>query len=180
MAKSLVLPAEQVEQIEEVLDELLDKTRAAYVFLSDISGQLIQARGRVGSTDVVALSALTASSVAAMAEMARMIGEKQQFHLLFHEGESRNIYLSQVAQSFILAVVFDAGVQIGLIRLFSRRAVEDLTRLAAEYENVVSHTPGMMEAGFDAAFEGELDRLMAGMEPLDKPCSSTGSCAKSA
>ncbi len=167
MKESMILPVEQADQIERVLDELLGKTRATYVFLSDISGQLIESRGRTGSTDIVALSALTASNMAATTEMARLIGEKQPFHLLFHEGEARNIYLSQVGGSFILTVVFDKSVQIGLVRLFSKRAVEELGKLATDYENHVSQAPGMMEGGFGEAFDNELDRLFSSAGPLD-------------
>jgi len=160
MAKPIVLPTEQVDRIEGILDELRSKTRSAYVFLADISGQLIHAQGRYGSTDIVALAALTASNMAATAAMAHQMGEKSQFRLLFHEGDERNIYLSQVGESFLLAVIFDSNVQIGLVRLFSKRAVEELTRLAAEYENIVSHSPAMMESGFEIELDQALDQLM--------------------
>jgi predicted regulator of Ras-like GTPase activity (Roadblock/LC7/MglB family) len=159
MPKPLALPAEQVNQIESILDELRAKTRSAFVFLADISGQLINVRGRVGGADIVALAALTASNMAATAEMARRMGETNQFRLMFHEGAKRNIYLSQVGSSFLLAVVFEVEVQIGLVRLFSKRAVEELEKLSAQYENLVSQTPSLMEAGFDAAFDDALDNL---------------------
>lgn len=160
MAKPIILPEAQAERIENILDELRAKTRATYVFLADISGQLIDARGSTGSTDIIALAALTASNMAAMAEMARKIGEKEQFHLMFHEGQKRNIYLSQAGKSFLLAVVFEVTVQIGLVRLFSKRAVEELQALAAEYEDVVSQTPAMMESGFSSALDAAIDALM--------------------
>lgn len=160
MARPIILPAQHVEQIENILDELRAKTRASYVFLADISGQLINARGVTKSTDLAALAALTASNMAATAEMARRIGEQEQFRLMFHEGAGNNIYLSQVGRSFLLAVVFATEVQIGLVRLFSKRAVEELEKLAAAYENVVEQTPAMMEAGFGSALDDALDALL--------------------
>ncbi len=165
MPKPIVLPAEQVDQIEKILDELRGKTRSAFVFLADISGQLISVRGRLGDSDTVALAALTASNMAATAEMARRMGEKNQFRLMFHEGETRNIYLSQVGSSFLLAVIFEVQVQIGLVRLFSKRAVDELEKLTAQYENVVTNTPSMMEAGFDSAFDDALDNLFKNDNP---------------
>ncbi|MBM3127742.1 MAG: roadblock/LC7 domain-containing protein [Chloroflexi bacterium] len=160
MPKPVILSEQYTEKIEGILDELRAKTRASYVFLADISGQLINARGATQSTDIAALAALTASNMAATAEMARRIGEQAQFRLMFHEGAGSNIYLSQVGHSFLLAVVFAAEVQIGLVRLFSKRAVEELEKLAAEYENVVEQTPSMMEAGFGGAFDDALDALL--------------------
>lgn len=162
MANNFILPEQQMVRIQKILDELQGKTKATYVFLADISGQLIQVRGRAGATDTVALAALTASNMAATTEMARRIGEKNGFRLLFHEGEHENIYLSHVGASFMLAVVFSSDVQIGLVRLFSKRAVEELAALATEYENVVSSLPSVMEADFSAALDEELDRLLPG------------------
>jgi len=162
MPKSIILPTEQVDQIEKILDELRNKTRSAFVFLADISGQLINVRGRTGDADTTALAALTASNMAATAEIARRLGEKSQFRLMFHEGERRNIYLSQVGSSFLLVVVFEVEVQIGLVRLFSKRAVDELEKLAARYEELVSNTPSMMEAGFDTAFDSALDDVFNG------------------
>jgi predicted regulator of Ras-like GTPase activity (Roadblock/LC7/MglB family) len=160
MPKPVILPEKYAEQIESILDELRAKTRASYVFLADISGQLINARGAIKSNDAAALAALTASNMAATAEMARRIGEQEQFRLMFHEGAGNNIYLSQVGRSFLLAVVFTTEVQIGLVRLFSKRAVEELEKLAADYENVVEQTPSMMEVGFGSAFDDALDALL--------------------
>ncbi len=162
MARSLVLPTKQADRIEKILDELQAKTNSTYVFLADISGQLISARGRTGSTNIVALAALTASNMSATAEMARQVGENNQFRLLFHEGEHTNIYLSYVGNSFLLAVVFSVGVQIGLVRLFSKRAVDALTDLAAEFEAGMRDTPSVMEAGFGTALDDALGRLMPG------------------
>ena len=151
-----------MDRIEKTMDELRGKTRATYVFLADISGQLINARGSAGNTDLVLLAALTASNMAATAEMARRMGETEQFRLMFHEGEKRNIYLSQVGKSFLLAVVFDAEVQIGLVRLFSKRAVEELEKLTTDYEEIVTKTESMMEAGFGNALDSALDELLPG------------------
>lgn len=161
MPKSIVIPAEQMDQIEKILDELRSKTRSAFVFLADISGQLITLRGRAGDADASALAALTASNMAATAEIARRLGEKSQFRLMFHEGEQRNIYLAQVGASFLLVVIFEVQVQIGLVRLFSKRAVDELDKLAARYEDLVSQTPSMMEAGFDTAFDDALDDVFS-------------------
>lgn len=160
MAKPLVLPEEQVLKIQSILDELQGKCKSDYVFLADVSGQLIQARGRIGSMDIVALAALTASNMAATTEMAKRMGEAKGFRLLFHEGEHENIYLSHVGASFMLAVVFSSDVQIGLVRLFSKRAVEELAALAEAYESTVASGPSIMDADFGAALDQELDRLL--------------------
>ncbi len=160
MSNTSILSEQQVERIDRILDELQQKTRAVYVLLADISGQLIRVRGRTGAIDCVALAALMASNMAATAEMARRIGEKKGFRLLFHEGEQENIYLSHAGQSFLLGVIFDTSVQIGLVRLFSKRAVEELNTFVDEYEAVVGNLPSALEAGFDTALDDALDQAL--------------------
>jgi hypothetical protein len=91
MARPTVLPQTQGERIERILDELCANTRSTYVFLSDISGQLIDARGSTKSADIVSLAALTAGNMAATAEMAMRIGERRPFHMMFHESEKSKI-----------------------------------------------------------------------------------------
>lgn len=160
MGQSFILRGTQADQIQSILDELLMRVRATYVFVADISGQLIMARGRAGSTNIAELAALTASNMAATTEIAHRIGESKGFRLLFHEGEHENIHLSHVGGSFMLAVVFNSEVQIGLVRLFSKRAVDALSSLIGAYEDVVNGTPSVMEGDFGTALEEELDHLM--------------------
>ncbi len=159
MERGILLPEQLIEQIEKILDELQSKTGATYVFLADISGQLIHAQGKTGSTDVIALAALTASNMAATSAMARMIGEPERFRLLFHEGQRENIYLSHIGDSFVLAVVFDAKVQIGLVRIFSKRAVEELTYIEKEFESTQNSSP-LSDMDFGQALDDELGRLL--------------------
>ncbi len=159
MGQSFILPGAQAEQIQSTLDELLMRVRATFVFVADISGQLIMARGRAGSTNIAELAALTASNMAATTEIAHRIGEAKGFRLVFHEGEREDIYLSHVGVSFLLAVVFSSQVQIGLVRLYTKRAVDALSALITDYEDAVSSVPSVMEADFTAALEQELDHL---------------------
>lgn len=162
MGVQRALDNKAIDRIEKVLDELIGKTRATYVLLTDVSGQLVSSRGRTGSTKVVELAALAASNLAATSEMARLIGEERPFHLLFHEGDKSNIYLSQVADSFLLAVVFSTTVQIGLVRLFSKRATDELATLSAAYETSLESLGSAMEEGFAKGLDDELDRLLSG------------------
>jgi len=91
-----------------------------------MSGQLISQRGNTENMNTTVLSALAASDFAATSEMAKLVGEEAKFKLLFHEGEKRNVYLSNVGDNFFLVVVFDVSVTLGLIRIYTKKAIEDL------------------------------------------------------
>ena len=107
----------------------------------------------------VILSALTASNMAATAEIARQIGEENPFKLMFHEGDDQNIYLSNVAGSFLLVVLFSTKVQIGLVRLFTGQAVKNLIPLAAEFENVQKEQGRVVDDEFGQALTTEIESL---------------------
>lgn len=125
-SRQIILTAKQFDEITKVLSELAVKTKASTILLADISGQLITQRGNTDEINTAILSALAASDFAATAEMAKLIGEEAKFKLLFHEGEKRNVYLSNVGDNFFLVVVFDVSVTLGLVRIYTKKAIQNL------------------------------------------------------
>ena len=64
--------------------------------------------------------------------MAKLIGEEAKFKLLFHEGEKRNVYLSNVGDNFFLVVIFDVSVTLGLVRIYTKKAIQNLMTIFEE------------------------------------------------
>ncbi len=125
-SRQIILTAKQFDEITKILTELATKTKASTILLADISGQLITQRGNTDDINTQILSALAASDFAATSEMAKLVGEDAKFKLLFHEGEKRNVYLSNVGDSFFLVVVFDVSVTLGLVRIYTKKAIQNL------------------------------------------------------
>jgi predicted regulator of Ras-like GTPase activity (Roadblock/LC7/MglB family) len=125
-SRQIILTAIQFDEITKILSELASKTKASTILLADISGQLITQRGNTDEINTQILSALAASDFAATAEMAKLVGEDAKFKLLFHEGEKRNVYLSNVGDNFFLVVVFDVSVTLGLVRIYTKKAIQNL------------------------------------------------------
>jgi len=125
-SRQIILTAKQFDEITKVLTELASKTKASTILLADISGQLITQRGNTEDMNTQILSALAASDFAATSEMAKLVGEDAKFKLLFHEGEKRNVYLSNVGDNFFLVVVFDVSVTLGLVRIYTKKAIQNL------------------------------------------------------
>jgi predicted regulator of Ras-like GTPase activity (Roadblock/LC7/MglB family) len=168
MTSGLVLPADLMDEIDRVLAHLQHKTRAGCILLADISGQLISKQGRTQDIDPAILAVLTAGNMAATAEIARQIGERTPFKLLFHEGERQNIYLSSVGDSFLLVVAFDATVQIGLVRLFTRQAVKQLVTLAEEFEALQAQPGEAIDADFGDVLAIEMESAFSDWEELQR------------
>lgn len=131
-SRQVILTAQQFDEITKVLSELAAKTKASTILLADMSGQLITQRGNTDDINTAILSALAASDFAATSEMAKLVGEDAKFKLLFHEGEKRNVYLSNVGDNFFLVVVFDVSVTLGLVRIYTKKAIQNLLKIFEE------------------------------------------------
>lgn len=159
--ETLIPPREPFIKIENCLDRLLHRSRALCVLLADISGQLISEKGNNEGLDTSALAALTASNMAATAEIARQLDEPAPFSYLFHEGQRRHIYISAIGASFLLAIIFDEMTQIGLVRIFARLAVNELLEVASELEPWLEKASAVVDREFRGALAEGLDEAFA-------------------
>ena len=155
-SRQIILTAIQFDEITKVLSELASKTKASTILLADISGQLITQRGNTDDMNTQILSALAASDFAATAEMAKLVGEDAKFKLLFHEGEKRNVYLSNVGDNFFLVVVFDVSVTLGLVRIYTKKAIQSLLNVFETTEPVEDATT-IMDSDFSSMLGDMLD-----------------------
>lgn len=155
-SRQVILNGKQYEAITKVLSELAVKTKASAILFADMSGQLISQRGSTEDMNTTVLSALAASDFAATSEMAKLVGEEAKFKLLFHEGEKRNVYLSNVGDDFFLVVVFDVSVTLGLIRIYTKKAIEDLDKALQDDEEAGS-TGDMIDSDFSTLLGNALD-----------------------
>lgn len=160
MKTGMSLPSEMADEIAQILVHLRRSTEAECVLLADISGQLIDVHSRVQEVDPVLVATLAASDVAAMAELARQIGEESPRGAVLHEGTHKSIYLVNVAGSFILIVVFQAETPVGLVRLMAGRAAERLQELVARYEEQLEWPQILPATNFRTALMDELEKAL--------------------
>ena len=163
MRIGLAMPREIANQIEHILVDLHRRTGAECILLTDVSGQLVSVHGQTQEIDPALVAALAAGDVAAMAELARLIGEGNPHGSFLHEGENRSVYLFNVAGILILIVIFQADIPVGLIRLFVRRAAERLYPLTDEFEELVRHSTQVSNVDFGVTLVKELDRAFEGL-----------------
>lgn len=148
------------QSIYKNLDMLLRSTNANSVFLIDRAGQLITSIGNTLNVDIASFCSLSAADFAATSQLASLIGETE-FSTLFHQGERRNIYISTVGPRVILAVLFDSGSNLGLVRVRVRQVAG---QLAAIFNRIFGKVEAQSKAPYlDEDFareaEDELDKL---------------------
>jgi predicted regulator of Ras-like GTPase activity (Roadblock/LC7/MglB family) len=155
--RQVILNGKQYDGITKILTELATKTKASAILFADMSGQLISQRGNTENMNTTVLSALAASDFAATSEMAKLVGEDAKFKLLFHEGEKRNVYLSNVGDNFFLVVVFDVSVTLGLIRIYTKKAIEDLSGVLDDESGTTGEEENIIDSDFSSLLGDALD-----------------------
>ena len=149
--------------INTILQTLLQASSASSVMLIDKTGQLVSSIGEPPGFDVTSFASLTAADFAANQQLAEMVGESD-FATLVHQGSNESLYLQMIANRVILVVLFDRKTTLGLVRLKSRRAGEDLLSVLnrlfdkLQYRNEETPAPSL-GADFAAEAENEIDSL---------------------
>ncbi len=154
LTPNLVLSVEQAEAIDRCLDKIAESSGAHCIILADVTGQLIAERGQTRSMNTQVLSALAAGELVATHELARLVGERARFKLLLNEGESQNVYLSDVGEQLIVIIVFDNKTPIGLVRLVLKQAVEELMPI------LMQSLPAAAEKIMNKALDGDFAQLL--------------------
>lgn len=143
-----------IKEIDFCLNELLKKTNASCIVLSDIAGQVITTAGSAPKFDPAKVGTLASGVLAATAELARKIDDSDTFNIQCHEGKTNNLCMATSGKSFVLVVVFEVSVAIGLVRLYTRRALKELAQFSHVYEETIeSATASLRETSTDTLLE---------------------------
>ena len=159
MAQQLVMYEEEFNRINAVCDRLTKDANAKVVFLVDKNGQLISAAGQTQNIDTTSLASLTAGNVAAMGGLAKLIGENE-FPNQFHEGSRDSLYMTIVAARVVLVVIFDSRTSLGLVRLRTKKASDELTKI---FETLLkkSDSSGGSNSPFAEISDDDIDNLFS-------------------
>jgi CheY-like chemotaxis protein len=158
----LVLSDERFDTITHCISNLRSEIGAQCIILADIMGQLITQVGVTEGLDVISLISLIGGGFATAFEVARHLQDKGAvFNLNYHEGASYDVYSANVGDSLFLTSIFEKKgrpSRIGLIWLYTRRAIEQLLEITAEAETVEASS--VLEAGFTEALSKSLDYFL--------------------
>jgi len=156
--QSIVLSGEMYKSISEILSELATKTRARTIIFADMNGHPITQRGNAADLNISNMAALAAGDFSATSEIAKIIGEKQQFKFIYHEGEKYNVYLSNVGDNFLLILIFDSQTALGMIRIYTKRAIDALHILLTNAKVDEQQSTQFVDVDFNKYLNEELDK----------------------
>ena len=158
--EQLILSEEVYNKINDVVSNLYENTNVDCVVFCESNGYPVSHKGEFKQIDMSAISALAAANFSATAEMASMIGEEDSFKYLFHEGEHRNIYLSNVDYNFLLLIIFDVKVTLGMVRIFTKKAMKDLDGLLKSAKEEGDESKEFVDLQFKSLLNEEINRTL--------------------
>ncbi|MCI0511908.1 roadblock/LC7 domain-containing protein [candidate division KSB1 bacterium] len=153
-----ILTGEMYKAITNILSDLLIKTRAHVIIFADIEGHAITQKGSTTGFNVNTLAALAAGHYAATSEISKIIGERRSFKYIFHEGNEMNMYSCNVGDNFLLLIVFDVSIALGMIRIFTARTIKSLEELLTQNDKIDEKASEFLDIEFSTLLNQELDK----------------------
>jgi predicted regulator of Ras-like GTPase activity (Roadblock/LC7/MglB family) len=120
-------------RLRKVLVQLLARSESDDCLLCDSGGHVLALEG-ASKHDPFLISALGAGIFGASRELARMLGENE-FSAVLHQGEHRSIFLRAVDADTLLVMIFSRSANVGLVKLYSTPAVDDLRQILADIQH---------------------------------------------
>lgn len=124
----LVFYEAEINEINGILDEFIDRTQAKAVLVIDKEGHLVTRKGFTQSIDTTSISALVAGSFASTREVARMLGE-EEFSVIFHQGKKESIHVSLIGERCMGVIIFDDRTTVGMVRIFAQELSDKLGKV---------------------------------------------------
>ena len=124
---NLIISDQELVYITNALMKLMNDTSASTVMLLDKSGQVVSTQGATTKRNATSLGALLAGAFSSSRHVAELLGEKD-FRTIFQQGVHENIYTTMIEDQWLLVIIFDKLTHIGLVKVLSKKACDELAR----------------------------------------------------
>lgn len=156
---NLVISDQDLNTISAVLLKLMHDTNAKSALLIDKSGQVIAVQGTETRSNATTLGALLAGVFSSSREVAKLLNEKD-FRSIFQQGVQESIYTSMVEEQWLLVIIFDKFTHIGLVKVLSKKATEELSCILDRVRSDTSRAKSsVLNLQFRSSVEDTIDLL---------------------
>jgi len=125
MATLPQLIEEDIQRLDEVLRELLERSEATTVLIIDQGGFLIASQGDTRQFDLTTIAALASGAYMANQTIANLVHEPQ-FNSVYQQGQKFSMFVNCIDENCLLVVIFKAQVSVGVVKYFSAPACEQI------------------------------------------------------
>ncbi len=123
--RRLIFYENDIREINDILQNFLEASKAKAAILIDIDGHLVTRRGDTQNIDITSVAALVAGSFASTKQVAGLLGEPE-FSVLFHQGKHESIHISLIAERTMLVILFNDNTTIGMVRLYANEVARKI------------------------------------------------------
>lgn len=128
-SSTMVVTAVNLSRIQSILSDLWQSLSAQCTLLTDRAGMVLAQHGETDGLPMMILLPLLSTSFSTAGEVARQLKEEDAMTLYMHDGARYNLYCFDIAQRFLLVVVFDkniAATRIGSVWVEARSTIRKL------------------------------------------------------
>ena len=125
----MIVTADNLSRIQTILSDLWQSLSAQCTLLTDRAGIVLAQHGETNGMPMMILLPLLSTSFSTAGEVARQLREEDAMTLYMHDGARYNLYCFDIAQRFLLVVVFDkniAATRIGSVWVEARSTIRKL------------------------------------------------------
>ncbi len=138
MATLPQLIEEDVQVLERVLREVLEKTDATTALIIDTGGFLISSQGDSRQFDLTTIAALASGAYMANQTIANLVHETN-FNSVYQQGEKYSMFVLCVDEFCLLSIIFKAQLSVGLVKYYAGPAAQ---QIAAQMRAAQERDPG--------------------------------------
>ena len=136
---------DDVRVIDKTTGDLIFRTQASAVLVTDVGGALIVQKGEVEGFDITSIAALASNSYAATQMIASLINEPN-FTAVYQQGDNWGLLVMNVEEYCLMIVIFQAQVSVGLIKYYAQETVKTIAeQMKAASERAPGETLDMVE-----------------------------------
>ena len=161
---SLELYGETYDKVDVILSDLLTKSHARYGMIIDLKGFVLmhsRALWAPKPPSLDSLATLVASNYSANIAIAKLLGESG-FKEMVQQGEEIGTYMEELGEKALLVTVFDKSAALGRVKLFTKKASEDIR------EVLRTSTAVAPKLSFDTSWSNSTTALLDGLFGNDK------------
>jgi predicted regulator of Ras-like GTPase activity (Roadblock/LC7/MglB family) len=156
---NLIISDRELTIISALLNKLMMDTSATSVMLLDKSGQVITTQGAILRQNATQLGALLAGAFSSSRHVAELLGEKD-FRTIFQQGVNESIFTTIVEEQWLLVIVFDKLTHIGLVKVLSKKASDELGKtLERVRSDTTRQKSSVLNINFRSSVEDTIDLL---------------------
>jgi predicted regulator of Ras-like GTPase activity (Roadblock/LC7/MglB family) len=118
---------EDIQRLDEVLRDYLERTDATTALIIDKGGFLITHQGDSRRFDLTTISALASGAFLANQTIANLVHE-ENFDSVYQQGETFSMFVTNVDESCLLMVIFSSKVGVGMVKYHATEARHKVAR----------------------------------------------------